>query len=80
MDAFERLTHAAQWKVMMAKLVEFNQGEEASVCIELIDPSPATDINVGVELAKMGLAKYTGTQLEGVTGNGIYSEEESWDD
>lgn len=87
MDAFERLTHAAQWRVMMAKLVSFKKAagdEETSVCIELIDGStPSNDINVGAELGRMGLVRYTGTSsTDGATTicNGKDSQEEdSWD-
>jgi len=87
LEAFERLTHAAQWKVLMAKLVEFpgDDSSDQSVVIELIDGNtPRQDVNVGEELGKMGLVRYTcggGPHSDQVLSNGNYddqSEDGSW--
>jgi len=91
-DAFERLSHAAQWQVMLAKLVSFPSTKndddaedmQPSVCIELIDGSTSSrDINVGVELGRLGLVNYTGHQNlssspADPTFEGSQSDDDSW--
>ena len=42
-DLFEELSHAAKWKILMAKTVTYRQTEDGSVpCIELIDTNGKT--------------------------------------
>ena len=42
-DLFEELSHAAKWKILMARTVTYRQTEDASVpCIELIDTNGKT--------------------------------------
>lgn len=37
-DAFEELTYAAQWKVVMVKIVGYQQAGEKSIpCVQIID-------------------------------------------
>lgn len=64
-DDFESLSHAAQWKVVLAKLIKYeskkseNSGLETKPCLELIDASSNQDINIGAELVRLGHAVFT---------------------
>ena len=54
-DQFEDLTHCAMWKVVWAKVVEYQPS--GVPCVELIDTNHAGgDRNIGHELVKQGLA------------------------
>nr|XP_027232151.1 tudor and KH domain-containing protein homolog [Penaeus vannamei] len=59
-DAFEELTYAAQWRVVMVKVVGYQQGGDKTIpCVRIIDTNGPTDIDVAEELVKRGLAEWT---------------------
>ncbi|XP_069162013.1 tudor and KH domain-containing protein homolog isoform X2 [Procambarus clarkii] len=59
-DAFEELTYAAQWKVVMVKVVGYQQeGDKTIPCVQIIDTNGPTDIDVAEELAKRGLVEFS---------------------
>ncbi|XP_042893332.1 tudor and KH domain-containing protein homolog isoform X2 [Penaeus japonicus] len=59
-DAFEELTYAAQWKVVMVKVVGYQQGGDKTMpCVRIIDTNGPADIDVAEELVKRGLAEWT---------------------
>ncbi|XP_042225904.1 tudor and KH domain-containing protein homolog isoform X2 [Homarus americanus] len=59
-DVFEELTYAAQWKVVMVKVVGYQQaGEKTIPCVQIIDTNGSTDVDVAEELVNRGLAELT---------------------
>ncbi|XP_071551549.1 tudor and KH domain-containing protein homolog isoform X2 [Panulirus ornatus] len=59
-DVFEELTYAAQWKVVMVKVVGYQQAEEKTIpCVLIIDTNGPSDIDVAEELVKRGLAEFS---------------------
>ena len=71
-DDFEKLTHAAQWRPLLARIVSYKskvQPDHDDVdpsgqlipCLELIDTESSSeeDINIGDELVKRGHAVRT---------------------
>lgn len=60
-EMFQELSHAAQWRVMMASMVQYKEKEPGGIkvpCVELLDASGPQDINVGSELVKFGFAEW----------------------
>lgn len=59
-DLFESLTHAAKWKVMMAKVMGRSKREDGGpgfmYQLELMDTNGSEDINVAKELLRQGFA------------------------
>eukprot|EP00092_Neocalanus_flemingeri_P040197 GFUD01043784.1.p1 GENE.GFUD01043784.1~~GFUD01043784.1.p1 ORF type:complete len:738 (+),score=209.89 GFUD01043784.1:61-2214(+) len=56
-DQFEVLTHCAMWKVVWAKVTEYQSG--GVPCVELIDTTQTGgDKNIGHELIKLGFASW----------------------
>ena len=61
-DDFESLTHTAQWKPLLAKVIKFKEIENTEIkakslaCLTLVDTNSKEDINVGDELVKKGHA------------------------
>ncbi|XP_022238896.1 tudor and KH domain-containing protein-like isoform X2 [Limulus polyphemus] len=60
-NLFEKLSHVAQWKVLMAKQVsslkkQSEQREVTVYAVELIDTNEPQDINIGLELVQKGYA------------------------
>lgn len=58
-DAFEELTYAAQWKIVMVKVLGYRQVEDKTIpCVQVIDTNGPTDVDVAEELVSRGLAQY----------------------
>lgn len=58
-DAFEELTYAAQWKVVMVKVKNYQQsGDKIIPCAQIIDTNGPIDVDVAEELVKRGLAEW----------------------
>lgn len=59
-DLFESLTHAAKWKVMMAKVVGRSKREDGGpgfmYQLELMDTNGSEDISVAKEMLRLGFA------------------------
>lgn len=59
-DLFETLSHAAQWKVIMAKVVSKTKKEDGlpgfKYSVELVDTNTKEDVNVAAELISQGHA------------------------
>lgn len=59
-DLFESLTHAAKWKVMLAKVVGRSKKEDGGpgfmYQLELMDTNGSEDINVAKEMLRLGFA------------------------
>lgn len=58
-DLFCQMTHCARWKMLWAKIQEYN--EENVPIVELIDSSQ-NETNIGQELIKLGVAAQVGNQ------------------
>ena len=64
-DEFESLTHAAQWKPLLAKVVTFTETEEvigdhhkinSMACLNLVDTNTKEDVDIGKEMIERGHA------------------------
>ena len=63
-DEFESLTHAAQWKPLLAKVVTFTETEEvigdhkinSIACLNLVDTNTKEDVDIGKEMIERGHA------------------------
>lgn len=59
-DTFETLTHASQWKVVMAKVVSKAKREDGfpgyKYAVELVDTNNKQDVNVATEMIAQNLA------------------------
>nr|XP_053635261.1 tudor and KH domain-containing protein homolog [Cherax quadricarinatus]XP_053635262.1 tudor and KH domain-containing protein homolog [Cherax quadricarinatus] len=59
-DVFEELTYAAQWKVVMVKVVGYQQaGDKTIPCVQIIDTNGPTDIDVAEELMRRTTTQIT---------------------
>ncbi|XP_068211357.1 tudor and KH domain-containing protein homolog [Palaemon carinicauda] len=58
-DVFEELTYAAQWKIVMVKVLGYRQVEDKTIpCVQVIDTNGPTDVDVAEELVRRRLAEY----------------------
>lgn len=57
-DLFEKLSFCARWKVLMARIVRY---DNEVPCIELVDTNGEKDVNIAVELVEQGYAVFNET-------------------
>ncbi|TRY76853.1 hypothetical protein TCAL_03528 [Tigriopus californicus] len=58
-DDFERLTRCAQWKEVLAEIVDYKTVQSQLVpWVQLVDTSGDEDLNIGDEMVRLGHARY----------------------
>ncbi|XP_046857698.1 uncharacterized protein LOC124451114 isoform X2 [Xenia sp. Carnegie-2017] len=57
-DEFVKLTYCAQWKVLMAKVLFYD--DNSTPCVEIIDTNTEQDVNIEQKLVEGGFAVYKG--------------------
>ncbi|XP_071501765.1 tudor and KH domain-containing protein-like [Diadema antillarum] len=57
---FETLTSVAQWKPLMAKIIDYQSSDEGTIpCVDLFDCTGDNDINIAKQLKYRGFAKWS---------------------